>query len=58
MSAPDTNIETQTKRHKASLIGIGIALFWAVLAIGAFIVWDGVPSDEQAAATLEVDADE
>lgn len=42
MSAPDTNIEKQSNRHRPSLLGIGAALgFVAVLTIGAVFVFMG-----------------
>ncbi|WP_187428721.1 hypothetical protein ROLI_011730 [Roseobacter fucihabitans] len=31
MSAPDTNIDRQTKRHWPAFLGIGVALFVGVL---------------------------
>ena len=38
MSAPDTNIETQTERHKTPLAGIsGVAVFAMVLLFGLVI---------------------
>jgi len=35
MSAPETNVEKQTKRHKPALIGLAIAIVvFALLAFG------------------------
>lgn len=50
MSAPDTDLEKQTRRHRGPMVGItfGLALA-ALLALAAF-VWPGIPLDEQAAA--------
>lgn len=53
MSAPDTNINKQTDRHRPSLFGIGASLtFVALLTAGAvFIIMGqdvGVPNDGSA----------
>jgi hypothetical protein len=49
MSAPRTDIETQSKRHRGPIIGIvGGVIFVALLALAAF-VWPGIPLEEQAA---------
>jgi len=49
MSAPETNLETQRKRHRVPIIGISAALlFVVVVTLGAFI-WPGIPLDQQAA---------
>ncbi|WP_224826175.1 hypothetical protein [Cognatishimia sp. MH4019] len=34
MSAPDTNVEKQSRRHKPALIGIAVALVFGVLIFG------------------------
>ena len=47
MSAPDTNIEKQNKRHRPSLIGIGAVVAFAGVLLIALIVYvvdrGGVP---------------
>lgn len=49
MSAPNTNIERQTTRHRPSLTGIAVAAF-AVLAITAgVVIWSGPERSDQAA---------
>lgn len=49
MSAPHTDLEKQTKRHRGPILGISIGLvFVAIVALAAF-VWPGIPLDEQAA---------
>lgn len=49
MSAPQTNLEKQRKRHLGPLLGIAFGLSLAVLlAVSAFMV-PGVPRDQQAA---------
>ncbi|PRY95551.1 hypothetical protein BCF33_1172 [Hasllibacter halocynthiae] len=44
MSAPDTNVEKQEKKHKSALGGMGVAvLFAVVLLVGlvAFVIING-----------------
>lgn len=48
MSAPDTNIRKQRRRHLPSLIGITAALALALIAALSAFVLDGIPADEQA----------
>ncbi len=53
MSAPDTNLDRQARRHKPSLWGIAIAVgAAAIFAVTAFLL-DGVPADDQAAGIPE-----
>jgi hypothetical protein len=52
MSASDTNIDKQTKRHKPSLVGIGAAVALAVLA-GVIYVFGGFGTDEDQATSSE-----
>jgi len=56
MSAPDTNIEKQTKRHRGPLAGIAIALMWAGLLFAGFMIWTaysaGNPTAESPAAIV------
>ncbi|MGB3554981.1 MAG: hypothetical protein WBA25_10110 [Jannaschia sp.] len=63
MSAPDTNIEKQKKRHAGPLIGIGAGVVFAAILLFAFLSFqagpvedgeaevEGVPSTELAPAT-------
>lgn len=53
MSAPTTNIETQTKRHRPALVGIGIvAAFAALLFLGylAVLAERGTPENGEGGA--------
>ena len=54
MSAPDTNIETESKRHKLPLVGITFAVAIAVIAglLAAALI--NVPTEEQAAPATTV----
>lgn len=36
MSAPQTNIETQKRRHRGPLIGMGFAV---LVGVGAILIW-------------------
>ncbi len=48
MSAPDTNVEKQERRHKPSLLGIkGVMIFVALLLIG-FVFYASVTADDRA----------
>ena len=42
MSAPDTNMKTQKKRHAPALIGIAIV---AVLGVAVILVWIAMATD-------------
>jgi hypothetical protein len=53
MSAPDTNVEKQARRHKPALYGIALAVLVAVVAIIVFATSDGLnPADQAAPATV------
>ena len=45
MSAPDTNVEKQTNRHKPPLIGMGAAVGFAAILLAIFIGWTFSQSD-------------
>lgn len=56
MTAPDTNLKKQKKRHKGPLIGMAIAVIVAVL----FLIWMlsqnlGTDTPEQEAAPSQVE---
>lgn len=60
MSAPRTNLETQTKRHRGPLIGISLGLILVVAVALAAFLSGGVPLEDQAApdgAPTEIDGD-
>ena len=42
MSAPDTNLEKQEKRHSPSLLGIRGAMIFAVLALIVIAMFSGL----------------
>lgn len=39
MSAPNTNIDKQKKRHRPSLFGVSAAVALGLILLIAFIVW-------------------
>ena len=51
MSAPDTNIEKQKRRHFAPLWGIGSALVIAGIAMFAVPLWSPEVENDAAATT-------
>ena len=53
MSAPDTNVERQTRKHKPALLGMAAAAVIAVIAAIVALNWQGVPADEQAGSGPE-----
>lgn len=58
MSAPDTNVEREAKRHKPALGGIGfslivVALLVAVFGLYAISGWDDAIEDNGTPATQE-----
>ena len=47
MSAPQTNIENQKRRHSPALVGIAIAGAVVLLIIAVLLPRDGAPLDGQ-----------
>lgn len=46
MSAPDTNVKKEARRHSPAFIGMGVAVLVAFAAAIFFNVWDNpAPSD-------------
>jgi len=40
MSAPDTNLEKQKKRHKGPLAGIAAVVAFALVLLAGWIAWE------------------
>ena len=55
MSAPDTNIEKQEKRHKPALLGMGAAVLWSVVLLVGLIAWVVYQGSEPEGAETQVD---
>lgn len=49
MSASNTNIEKQKKRHRGALAGIAFALFWAAVLFAGFLIWTAYQGDNPTA---------
>ena len=49
MSASNTNLEKQTKRHRGPLFGIAAALIFAGVLFVGFAVWTSYQSDNASA---------
>ncbi|MEO0861196.1 MAG: hypothetical protein AAFY65_11300 [Pseudomonadota bacterium] len=58
MSAPDTNVEKQAKRHIPSLSGMSFAISVAALAVIALTIWGGLPVEEQPRGPVPVEEDQ
>ena len=55
MSAPQTNVEKQSKRHRPALVGIGAAAAFGVAILVALMVWAFATGDEPEGAELQVE---
>ncbi|PWE29208.1 hypothetical protein [Pararhodobacter marinus] len=53
MTAPQTNVERQAKRHSPALTGITIAIALAVLAAIVFAFWPNPDDATPTAASVE-----
>lgn len=45
MSASNTNIEKQAKRHRGPMVGIVVSLVWAGVLFVGFLIWTAYASD-------------
>ena len=55
MSAPDTNIDKQTKRHKPARFGIGGVLAFAAVLFAGLLIWVFATGDEPEGAAVQTD---
>ncbi|NCO21939.1 MAG: hypothetical protein GW905_08060 [Rhodobacterales bacterium] len=55
MSAPDTDIKTEKKRHKPALIGIAVALGFAAVALVVFLVLTVARGNPPQGADVQID---
>ncbi|WP_371154220.1 hypothetical protein [Jannaschia sp. 2305UL9-9] len=53
MSAPDTNLDRQKKRHAGPLIGIGAGVIFAIILIFAYVTYLAEPAGEGEADVVE-----
>jgi hypothetical protein len=56
MSPPETNPETEARRHRPALYGIVFAVAAALIAGAVIIVLPRLPAEEQASPVPEPDA--
>lgn len=57
MSAPDTKLEKQKRRHKPPLTGIPLAIGLAVLAFVGFLIWSAIADVDTSGAQNDTSAD-
>ncbi len=53
MTAPNTNVEKQTRRHKGSLGGIALAIALAIIVIAGLFFWSTPEATTDATDTVE-----
>ena len=56
MSAPDTNVETEEKKHRPSLWGIKASMIYGLGLLALFASYVVLSSDEDAAGVAGTDA--
>lgn len=49
MSASNTNVKKQAKRHRGPLFGIAMAVAWALVLFVGFMIWTAYQGDNPAA---------
>ena len=49
MSSSDTDLERQKKRHKGPLAGIAVAVIFACVLLGGFLLWTSYQAGHPAA---------
>ncbi len=55
MSAPNTNIETQQRRHRPVLGGIGFALVFAAVLLLGYFAWLFIQTDGPEGAATQIE---
>lgn len=55
MSAPDTNVKTQQKRHIGPLVGIGAAVAFAALLLAGYLAIIAERGDAPEGAAVQID---
>lgn len=56
MSAPDTNIEKQKRRHRGPLVGMAIGVGFALLLLLGLISWLAANGESPAETGTRIDA--
>ena len=55
MSAPDTDLEKQQRRHRPALAGMGLAVILAAVLLALFVGWLFVGTDGPEGAATQVE---
>ncbi|QQA43986.1 hypothetical protein [Pelagovum pacificum] len=55
MSAPETNVDKQAKRHRPSIVGISVVLIFVAIITVVFSVWLFAAGDEPEGADTQID---
>ncbi len=56
MSAPETNIEKQAKKHKGPLAGMAGVLVFVGVLLAAFVIWTVYNGDTPEGAETQIDS--
>jgi len=54
MSAPDTDLATQQRKHRPSLVGIGLVVGFALVLLAGLLVWLAANGDTPEGADVQV----
>jgi hypothetical protein len=55
MSAPDTNVKSEEKKHRPALIGIKATLVYAAILLVGLVGWTFLQSDGPDGAQTQID---
>ena len=55
MSAPDTNVKSEEKKHTASLLGIKAVMVYVAILLVGFVAWTFIQSDGPEGAETQID---
>ncbi|MEQ9242601.1 MAG: hypothetical protein RLO10_07195 [Roseovarius indicus] len=55
MSAPEPDLETAKRRHKGPLVGIAIAVGFAIVLLGALALWVSYQGNEPGNGASQID---
>ncbi len=55
MSAPDTNVKSEEKKHKSALLGIKATMVYAAILLTGLVVWTFFQSDGPDGAETQID---
>ena len=54
MSAPDTDLDAQKRKHRPSLVGIGLVVAFALALLAGLLVWVVANGDTPEGADVQV----